>query len=329
MRARLAHREAAHPAFAARRIARRPGGHAALASAIGNRAFCALIARDDKTKTPAKKARKLNYALAEKQNKSYGQVPSEAAPWGLGWVGKLATVAPDLDALWRAGQANEFADAVAALQVKQGSKGKAVDGVLGPTTWSRLAGLGEGMASLPVVENTDGLCYMATQRRFEGGTARATGKKFKLPKGATKKTFDTIIATHAGKLMEIEEQYRATGAAGALVYSGQGTFVSETDIWAGKLQTGAALQVWAYKDSYDLLRKGEFTDKDGKTRPITKDDADFLGTSYVFLRYDDTTNEKMLVRHHSGVEWVSKSEWAVWVAANPGVTPAPAATKTP
>jgi hypothetical protein len=126
--------------------------------------------------------------------------------------------------------------------------------------------------------------------------------------------------------MDVDEQYRATGAAGALVYSGQGTFVSEADIWAGKLQTGAAMQVWAYKDSYDLLRKGEFTEKDGKTRPIKKGDANFLGTSYVFLRYDDTTNEKLLVRHHSGVEWVSKSDWAVWVAANPGTAPAPATT---
>ena len=323
MVARQALREAVAAAPAGRRVARRSGGTAALASAVGNRAFCALIARDDKTtRKPKATTPKLDYARAEKQNRSFAQQPSQSAPWGLGWEAKLGAVAADLDTLWKAGTPNPFADAVAALQVKQGSKGKAVDGVLGPTTWSRLAGLGEGMASIPVVENTDDLCYMATQRRFEGGALRATGKRFSLPKGTSKKDFDTIIATHAGKMMDIELQYRATGAAGALVYSGQGTFVTEADIWAGKLQTGAAMQVWADKDAYDLLRKGEFTGKDGKTRPIKKGDANFLGTSYVFLRYDDKTNDKMLVRHHSGVEWVSKSEWAVWVAANPG---APAA----
>lgn len=297
-------------------MARRPGGAAALASAVGNRNFCALIARDEK-KT-AKKASKLDYAKAELANRSYAAPPSETAVSALGWASKLAAVAPDLDALWKADDQPGFADAVAALQVTQGFKGKAIDGVLGPTTWSRLAGLGEGMASIPVVQNTEGLCYMATQRRIEGGTRRATGKSFKLPKGAKSKHFDTIIAVRAGKMRSVDKQYRGAGAAGALVYSGQGTFVPEADIWAGKLKAGAAIQVWAEKTAYDLLQEGEVTEN-GKTRPITKEDANFLGTSYVFLRYDDTTNDKMLVRHHSRVEWRSKSDWAVWVAANPGV----------
>ncbi len=303
-------------------LARRPGGAAALASAIGNRNFCALIARDEKPGTK-KKASKLDYAKAELQNRSYAQPPAETAVTALGWGGKLAAVAPDLDALWKADDQQGFADAVAALQVTQGSKGKAVDGVLGPTTWSRLAGLGEGMASIPVVEKTDGLCYMATQRRIEGGTRRATGTSFKLPKGANWKDFDTIIAVRAGKMASVDQQYRGAGAAGALVYSGQGTFVPEADIWAGKLKAGAAIQVWAEKAAYDLLQVGEVTEK-GKTRPIKKGDANFLGTSYVFLRYDDKTNDRVLVRHHSGVEWHDKSDWAVWVAANPGAAAATA-----
>jgi hypothetical protein len=309
------HRPAAVPS-----LARRPGGAAELrpfASAIGNRNFCALIARDEKK--GAKPARKLDYKVAETQNRRYSEPTSETALSALGWGSKLAAVAPDLDALWQKNDQQAFADAVATLQAKQGSKGRAVDGVLGPTTWSRLAGLGEGMASIAAVENTDGLCYMATQRRFEAGTQRATGKAFKRPKGTTKKDFDTIIATHAGKMMDIEEQYRGTGAAGALVYSGQGTFVSEADIWAGKLKAGAAMQVWRSKAAYDLLRTGEVTEKGkkGKKRPITKDDADFYGTSYVFLRYEGANNDTVVVRHHSGVETHPKSEWAVWVAANP------------
>ena len=296
-------------------LARRPGGAAALASAVGNRNFCALVARQKRA--AATKAPKLDYAKAEQANRGYAQPPSETAVSALGWAGKLAGVAPALDALWKADDQQGFADAVAALQVTQGSKGKAVDGVLGPVTWSRLAGLGEGMASIPVVKNTEGLCYMATQRRIEGGTQRATGKSFKLPKGAKKKHFDTIIAVRAGKMRDVDKQYRGAGAAGALVYSGQGTFVPEADIWAGKLKAGAAIQVWYDKAAYDLLQVGEVTEK-GKTRPIKKGDANFLGTSYVFLRYDDKTNDRMLVRHHSGVEWQNRSDWAVWVAANPG-----------
>jgi hypothetical protein len=318
MLARQALRETAHPALAARRIARRPGDHAALASAIGNRAFCALIARDDRAKVkPATKTPKIDYAEAEKQNKAYAAPATETAIRGLGWEGKLATVAPDLDALWKAGKYNEFADAVAALQDKQGAKGKAVDGMLGPGTWSKLAGLGEAMASIPVVKDTEGLCYMATQRRFEGGTPRATGSSFKLPKGSKTKVFDAIISTSIKDIKLVEEKYRATGAAGALVYAGKGTFVSEADIWAGKLKPGAAMQVWADKSAYELLVKGETTDAKGKARAITKDDANFLGTSYVFLRYEGANNEKVVVRHHSGVEVHPKSDWAVWIAANP------------
>jgi hypothetical protein len=318
MVARQALREAAHPASAGHRIARRPGGHAALASAIGNRAFCALIARDDRTKAaPAKKAPKLNYVEAERQNRLFAAPATETAIWGLGWESRLAGVAADLDALWKAGSYNEFADAVAALQVKQGAKGKAVDGVLGPGTWSKLAGLGEAMASIPVVKNTEGLCYMATQRRFEGGTPRATGKGFTLPKGAKKKVFDAIISTSIKDIKLVDPQYRATGAAGALVYAGQGTFVPEADIWAGKLKPGAAMQVWGDKSAYELLVKGEFTTDKGKTRAITKDDADFYGTSYVFLRYEGANNDTVVVRHHSRVEVHAKSDWAVWIAANP------------
>jgi hypothetical protein len=318
MLARQASREATRLPLGPRRIARRPGDRAALASAIGNRAFCRLIARDDKVKAkPPAKAPKLDYAEAEKQNKQYAALATETSIWGLGWESKLAAVAPDLDALWKAGSYNAFADAVAALQVKQGATGAAIDGKLGPGTWSKLAGLGEAMASIPVVKDTEGLCYMATQRRFEGGTPRATGSSFKLPKGTSSKVFDAIISTSIKDIQLVDAQYRATGAAGALVYSGKGTFVSEADIWGGKLKPGAAMQVWADKAAYDLLVKGEATDAKGKARAITKDDANFRGTSYVFLRYEGANNEKVVVRHHSGVEVHPKSDWAVWIAANP------------
>ena len=61
----------------------------------------------------------------------------------------------------------------------------------------------------------------------------------------------------------------------------------------------------------------KITKNKGKARAITKDDANFLGTSYVFLRYEGANNDKVVVRHHSGVEVHLKSDWAVWIAANP------------
>ena len=82
-------------------MARRPGGAAALASAVGNRNFCALIARDEK-KT-AKKASKLDYAKAELANAALRRAAvrrPRSVPWAR--ASKLAGVAPDLDALWKA-----------------------------------------------------------------------------------------------------------------------------------------------------------------------------------------------------------------------------------
>jgi len=317
--------------------ARRPGGPERLrplAHAIGNRAFRRLIARQmgdvklaDRAFDVAERKRKvlaalkLNYKKVEEQNKRYAQPTTDTKPSALGWEVKLAGVpgGAALDALWRAGKHKEFADAVAELQYDQAKTQKeinAIDGILGPVTWSRLAGLGEAMASLPVVQNTDKLCYMATQRRFEGGSLRATGKAFDLPTGATQKTFDIIISTKLGEIGTVEEKYRGTGAAGALVYSGRGTFVPEADIWAGKLKTGAAMQVWYDADAYKLIRRGTINEK-GKERPLEKTDANFFGTSFTFLRYDAAKSDRIWVRHHSGVEWHDKSSWAVWVAANP------------
>ena len=116
-------------------------------------------------------------------------------------------------------------------------------------------------------------------------------------------------------MLDVDEQYRGTGAAGAIVYAGLGTFVPEADIWKGVLRPGAAIQVWADREAFDLLRVGE-TEEEGKKRRITANDANFFGTSLVFVRYDPNDPNRVLVRHFGRSEWMDKSRWAVWVAAN-------------
>jgi hypothetical protein len=300
-----------------------------LASVVGNRAFTNLIARQmgevrvAEHKQEVLQRLKLNYARAESQNKRYAKATTERTPDSLGWETKLAAAAggAELLALWKAGRYAEFADAVAARQLDLGFRESEIDGILGPGTWSRIAGLGEAMADIDetVFQASETLCYKATEERMKRGFRRATGEAFKLPEGAQESTFAAIIASFPDRMLDVDERYRGTGAAGALVYSGLGAFVSEDDIWAGKLAPGATLQVWRHKGAYDLLRKGEVTEK-GKTRRITDSDANYFGTSYVFVRYDTQSNERVLVRHFGGLEWVGKGDWAVWVAANP--TPA-------
>jgi hypothetical protein len=267
---------------------------------------------------------RLNYTKAEKQNKRYARPTTPGAPGALGWESKLDSV-PDgatLAALWASGKYNEFADAVAALQLELGSREKDLDGILGPGTWARVGGVGEAMAGIDNVVHpqSEALCYKASEERIKRGAKMATGREFQLPEGATKSAFETIIAVHPGRMLDIEERYRATGAAGALVYSGLGSFVQANGIWANGLLPGATIQVWESKAAYDLLIKGE-TSATGQKRRLRSDDADFSGTSYVFVRYDTENPERILVRHFGRLEWVTKSDWAVWVAANAGQAP--------
>jgi hypothetical protein len=258
---------------------------------------------------------KLDYAKARKQNTALSKLSS------LGWETKLASVAggayKDLADLWSKGQVDAFADAVASKQFDLGFPERSIDGIIGPGTWARMAGLGEAMAGIATVVSKDAqdLCYKGSEERLKRGYQMATGKGFELPADATAPDFNAILASMPGRMKDVELRYRGTGAAGALVYAGLGEFVPQSDIFKGGLRPGAAMQVWKHQNAYDLLRAGEITEG-GKRRRITGTDANFYGTSFVFIRYDTETNERILVRHFSGTEWHKQADFDVWVAAN-------------
>jgi hypothetical protein len=261
----------------------------------------------------------LDYERAERKNKSYSQ------PNSLGWAGKLETVAggeyKGWAELWTAGEYEEFAREVARYQWLQGMRDDDVDGILGLGTWSRLAGVGEAVAGIIAVsEKVENTCFLASEERIKRGYKLATGKEFELPEDASATTYQIILATIEGRMKDIPVRYRATGAAGVLVYTGLGEFVPEAEIWTGGLRPGAAIQVWGSRKAYDLLVTAE-VEEDGKKRPINADDArragtSFYGTSLVFVRYDTENPERMLVRHFGDSEWKVRSSYDVWVAAN-------------
>src|SRR5690349_8788246 len=101
----------------------------------------------------------------------------------------------------------------------------------------------------------------------------ATGRALALPEGATRSIFEIILATHEGRMADIPQVYRGTGAVGALVYSGLCEFVPEADIWNGGLKPGAAMQLWGSRKAYELLQAGSVKLMGGKTRPIVNSDA--------------------------------------------------------
>ncbi len=271
---------------------------------------------EDKKEKPT-----LNYKKALKANEKFAGADS------LGWLSKLETIKGGAfkvwSDLWRAGKYDEFADVVAQYQIDNGYKKKEIDGILGLSTWSKIGGYGEAMAGIERVkgDKANEVCTLGTKERIESGHKLATMEKFKLPEGKTDRIFNIILQSQVSKMQEIEEQYRGTGAAGAMVYAGKATFVSEADIWAGALRPGALIQVWSDKAAYELMRIGyvEYKTKKGKikTRPIKDSDANFFGTSAVFMYYDDPKKpEKMRVRHFSGAEWFAKGDYSVFVTAN-------------
>ena len=261
---------------------------------------------------------KLNYRTAERFNKSF------ARPNSLGWESKLETVSggsyKSWADLWKAGQYDEFADAVAQFQSDSGFRKKDIDGILGLATWPKIAGLGEAIAGIQDVQwaSSETTCTMATKERIVRGHKLATGKKFELPEDKSAQTFNIILQSMESRMADIDKEYRGTGAAGALVYAGLATFVNETAIWTGGLRPGAAMQVWGNRNAYHLMQAGVIKDaQTGKLRKIGPDDANFYGTSFVFVRYDDPAKPtRMLVRHFGSDEWKAPADYAVWIAAN-------------
>jgi hypothetical protein len=296
-----------------------------IASAVGNAAFARYSASTGDVRLAEHRdevlARlTLDFERAKRKNRHYASRPTVDEPAALGWGERLDAIAGGglLASLWKAGRFDEFARAVAEIQIDLGFRERDVDGVLGPATWSRLAGYGEAMAAIDktVLEKSAKLCYAATEERMQRGHRLATGAPMTLPEGATWAQFERIIASMPERMGTVDERHRGTGAAGALVYAGLGDFVREADIWVGGLRPGATIQVFRHPEAFDLLHRAGDKTRDRLWQALG-DDRFFYGTSYVFVRYDSETPERMLVRHFGRLEWVSRADWAVWVAANP------------
>lgn len=235
---------------------------------------------------------KINHARAKRGN------TQNAAK--LGWDARLAEFKPSWAALWANDDFDAFADAVAAFQVELGLKGKAVDGVLGRFTWDRIRPIGEVIAKQQVSwPDSASVCTIAAEERLKKGFTRATGEKL-VPKEESE-TFRIILQSIGSRMLEVDEQYRGTGAAGALVYLGKGEFVPQSDIWDKKaLKPGAAMQVWKKKSALENLRQGK--------------DEGSMGTAFVFVEY--VGDDAMKVRHFDALETHAKSEFEVWIGAN-------------
>jgi hypothetical protein len=273
-----------------------------LGTLAGNSAVVRLVhtsaqaVQRDETATLAPAKPKINYKKAEKANKKRAV--------SLGWGARLAEVRPEWAVMWDGGNFDAFADAVAAFQVETGLKGKAVDGILGGGTWSRLRPVGEvvtGESVGTLYPDSVRVCSLATEERLKKGFRRATGER--LVSKEEESTFRIILHSRVALLWKVPEELRGTGAAGALFHLGKASAVLEnSEIWDDRaLRPGAAMQVWKLASDVDLIKEG--------TEP------DSWGTSFVFVSY--VGDDKMKVLHFNRTETMNRSSFEVWFGANP------------
>jgi len=135
------------------------------------------------------------------------------------------------------------------------------------------------------IKEPGGHCLSVSKNRFENAYKEVHGHLpyQDLPDSMAtatytpKQVFNLLYVT-ASKPDEswqtLPKTYRGKGNAGAIAYAGMGTLVDSTGIWNGKLEPGALMQVWRYKEDYKEVVKGTDVKK-----------LDPYGHSFIFISY--------------------------------------------
>ncbi|WP_158978562.1 hypothetical protein [Cellulophaga sp. L1A9] len=129
----------------------------------------------------------------------------------------------------------------------------------------------------------------------------------------SKQVFDLLYVSASDTKPEwrsLPEEYRGKGNAGAIAYAGMGTLVDTSGIWSGQLRPGALVQVWRYKEDYELVVKGVDVKK-----------LDPYGHSFVFISYvRDDKNEivglKIADQGFQSYRPLVPQDYEVWWAVN-------------
>lgn len=108
--------------------------------------------------------------------------------------------------------------------------------------------------------------------------------------------------------LELPDEFRAKGAAGAMASAGLGVIVNSDGIWSGQLKPGAVLQVWRADDDFDRVKQG-----------IAVVDGSY-GHSFIFMHYKYV--EQLIVgiviadQGFQNSSPLSRSDYSYWVGAN-------------
>ncbi len=131
----------------------------------------------------------------------------------------------------------------------------------------------------------NGHCLEVSKMRFEKAYKEVYGHSLyqDLPDSmatkfySPKQVFNILYASASEPSLRwrsLPEKYRGKGNAGAIAYAGMGTLLDTLAIWSGQLKPGALMQVWRFKEDYELVVKGVNVKK-----------LDPYGHSFIFISY--------------------------------------------
>jgi hypothetical protein len=115
--------------------------------------------------------------------------------------------------------------------------------------------------------------------------------------------------------LELPEEYRGKGAAGAMAWARAGELVGSDGIWSGALEPGAVIQTWKSPGDFEDVKSGDAV-VDGS-----------YGHSFIFLNYaysgSAISGIVIADQGYQSDEPLVKGDYAYWVGANLLAAPAP------
>jgi len=158
-----------------------------------------------------------------------------------------------------------------------------------------------------------GLCYEACYARIRQAAGEVA---VSVPAFDNRSVFSRLwgsLIAPKKTWLELPEDYRGKGAAGAMVNAGVGTLVESADIWGGKLLPGAVLQTWKVAGDFDRVKDG--------------DSPTSYGHSFIFLNYvyagGAISGIAIADQGFQNDTVLKKADYGYWVAANLNVSAAP------
>ena len=207
---------------------------------------------------------------------------------------------------------NSIAESVGepSTESDQSSEGKSPDGSSSSSARPKDGRVGRQIVAnflraTPPIQDVDYFCV--SYRRVAEAYRQVHG--IELPPFGTGSQFDRLWAVRIDpqeSWLEIDEQYRGRGSAGAMASIGHATIVEQDEIWMGELLPGAVVQTWKRRRDFEHARDGIRASDDGYS---------FIFIEYI-LRDGRIVGMRIADEESHRDRILSPSDFEYWIGGN-------------